>query len=72
MGCNVGGIPLKILAYAADLVLLSPSWAAMQHLLNILAVHASSLDMLCNTRKTMCMVVAPKRIPVKDDIVVEN
>jgi len=44
-----------------DLVLLSPSWVAMQHLLNILAVHASLLDMLCNTRKTMCMAVAPKR-----------
>ena len=37
---------LGILAYADDPVLLSPSWAAMQHLLNILAVHASSLDIL--------------------------
>jgi len=61
MRCNVGGIPLNI-AYAndPDPVLLLPSRAAMQHLLNILAVHVSSLGMLCrpNTRKTMCMVVA--------------
>jgi len=60
IGCNVGGLAINILAYADDLVLLSPSWFGMQQLLDILAVHSDSIDMVCNVNKTVCMVVAPK------------
>jgi Reverse transcriptase (RNA-dependent DNA polymerase) len=34
-GCNIGGVFVNILAYADDMVLLAPSWAGLQHLINI-------------------------------------
>ena len=46
----------NVLAYADDLVLLAPSWKALQFLLNILEVEAASINMTCNTSKTVCMV----------------
>ena len=48
------------MSYADDLVLLSPSWAGMQQMLNILTTHRGTTDMICNVKKTVCMVVAPK------------
>jgi len=45
IGCNVGGLAINILAYAVayadDLVLLSPTWSGMQQLLDILTVHST-------------------------------
>ena len=49
VGCNVGGMFVNILAYADDVVLLAPSWWAMQYLINLLAKCADRIDMLCNT-----------------------
>jgi len=60
VGCNVGGMFVNILAYADDVVLLAPSWWAMQYLINLLAKCADRIDMLCNTDKTVCMVFPPK------------
>ena len=51
---------INILAYADDLVLLAPSWRALQQLLDKLSVAATSIDMLCNIKKTVCMVFNPK------------
>ena len=41
IGCNIGGVFVNILAYADDIVLLAPSWRAMQDLLVILESHAT-------------------------------
>lgn len=59
-GCNIGGTYVNIFAYADDIVLLAPSWHALQLLLSVLESEAVSIDMMCNIRKTVCMVFAPK------------
>ena len=51
---------VNVLAYAGDLVLLAPSWRALQRLITLLNVHAESLDLTCNTLKTVAMVFDPK------------
>ena len=61
IGCNIGGCMVNILAYADDLVLLAPSWRALQLLLDKLHNIANHLDMICNSSKTVCMVINPKR-----------
>ena len=61
IGCNIGGVFINILAYADDIVLLAPSWRAMQDLLVILERHTVKIDMKCNENKTVCMVFQPKR-----------
>jgi len=48
---------INILAYADDLVLLAPSWRVLQQLLDKLSVAAT---MLCNSKKTVCIVFNPK------------
>ena len=55
IGCNIGGVFINILAYADDIVLLAPSWRAMQDLV-ILETHTAKIDMNCNENKTVCMV----------------
>jgi len=57
------------LAYADDIVLLAPSWKALQFLLDLLDSSAAAIDMLCNLRKTVCMVFAPKCRSIKGDLV---
>jgi len=42
-----------------SLIILAPSWAAMQQLLDIFSLHACETDMVCNVKKTVCMVSAP-------------
>jgi len=49
----------NVLAYA-DLVILAPSWTALQQLLNLFSVHIDEIDMTCNVNKTVCMVFPPK------------
>jgi len=49
-----------ILAYADDLVLLAPSWRALQQLLDKLQITAGDIDMCCNSKKTVCMIFRPK------------
>ena len=60
IGCNIGGIYYNILAYADDLVLVAPSWSALQHLINVLHREAADINMSCNVNKTVCMVFSPK------------
>jgi len=48
IGCKLGNQLLNILAYADDLVLLAPSWNALQNLLELLHVHAGLIDMIVN------------------------
>ena len=61
VGCNIGGVVINVLAYADDIVLITPSWRGMQYLLNIIDEQSSIIDMEINTKKTVCMVFAPKR-----------
>jgi len=44
-----------MLAYADDIVLLSPSWRDLQKLLNIIEKTAAALEMSFNTNKTVCI-----------------
>jgi hypothetical protein len=60
IGCNIGGVMVNILAYADDLVLLAPSWDALQELIIILELNMNDIDVQCNTDKTVCMVFNPK------------
>ena len=60
VGCNIGGFFTNILAYADDMVLLAPSWRALQHLLLILEVCTYDIDLECNVNKTVCMIFPPK------------
>jgi len=57
VGCNVAGLLLNIVAYADDMVLLAPSWRAMQELLYIVDSHCHDLDIAYNTNKTVRMVL---------------
>jgi hypothetical protein len=59
VGCNVGGVMLNVLAYADDIVLLAPSWRGLQCLLDLLTNHASKINMVINTSKSVCMVFFP-------------
>lgn len=69
VGCNIGGKYYNILAYADDIVLLAPSWDALQCLIRCLNVAAGEINMTCNVKKTVCMVFKPV---VKKFIVAEE
>ena len=59
IGCNIGGIFLNLFAYADDMVLIAPSWFALQKLLVAIQDEASSINMSFSTKKTVCMVFNP-------------
>ena len=59
VGCHIGGIAVNNFAYADDIVLLAPSWHALQHLLLLLDKCCKELGMLCNTYKTKCLIFNP-------------
>ena len=59
LGCHIAGLPVNILLYADDLVLLAPSWQAQQTLLNICANAVADLDMKFNTSKSYTMIFEP-------------
>jgi len=59
IGCNVDGKMINVLVYADDLVLLAPSWAALQYLLHIFDSYFVCLDMSININKTVSMIHKP-------------
>ena len=59
VGCNIGGMMLNLLCYADDIVLLAPSWSALQRLINQLNNEAVKINMSFNIKKTVCMIVKP-------------
>jgi hypothetical protein len=61
IGCYVNGMRTNILAYADDIVLIAPSWRAMQELLNLFDLCSCDIHMSVNTMKTVCMVLNPFR-----------
>jgi len=60
IGCNIGGLVINILAYADDIVLMAPSWCALQERLFILENCCSVLDVSFNAKKTVCMNLCPR------------
>jgi Reverse transcriptase (RNA-dependent DNA polymerase) len=60
IGCSIGGLAVNILAYADDIVLLAPSWCALQEMLVILEQYCMLLDLTPNAKKTVCMKFDPK------------
>ena len=60
VGCNIGGLFINVLAYADDIVVLAPSWSALQKLLSALEQHITSIDMVCNSNKSVCMIFEPR------------
>ena len=59
VGCLFAGRSINLLAYADDMVLLAPSWRALQSLLVTIESAAGAIDMSFNTKKTVCMVFNP-------------
>lgn len=59
IGCIYKGIAINLLAYADDMVLLAPSWRALQSLLHIVQDAAVAIKMSFNTKKTVCMIFNP-------------
>ena len=59
IGCNFGGVMMNLLAYADDMVLIAPSWHALQNLIQVAADAAGKISMSFNTKKTVCMVFNP-------------
>ena len=51
VGCKVANHVVNIIAYADDLVLIAPSWRALQTLISVLYVHALEIIMTLNTQK---------------------
>ena len=54
VGCMVCGMSINILADADDIVLLAPSWRALQIVLDLLCKCCKLLDITCNPAKN-CM-----------------
>jgi exonuclease III len=59
VGCFLRGICCNILAYADDLVLLAPSWRAMQSLIDMCVALIANLDLVFNNKKTVCLMFKP-------------
>ena len=60
-GCKFKGVWIDILAYADDMVLLTPSWSAMQDLLCQIKSLATDIDMVFNVGKTKRMIAEAKK-----------
>jgi len=58
--CFIGDACMNILAHADDIVVLAPSWHALQSLLNVLHSQSILIDMRCNVNKTVCIMFKPK------------
>ena len=48
------------------MVLLAPSWHALQQLIRILEYCRTDLDISCNTKMTVCMVLKPRDRMITD------
>ena len=46
LGCNIGGLFVNVLVYADDMMLLAPSWHALQELIKILEYCCIKLDIV--------------------------
>ena len=56
IGCKLGLLMSNIIAYADDLVLLSPSPESLQKLIDLLQNETNKIDLKINLKKTKCMI----------------
>ena len=61
IGCHVGNCAVNVLAYADDIVLLSPTRRGLQDLVNRCESFAISRDIRFNVQKTVCMLFNPRK-----------
>ena len=62
IGCCINDTSINHIMYADDAVLLAPSPAGLQKLLNICAKYSVHNDIIYNVRKTVCMCIMPKSV----------
>lgn len=60
IGCAISNKFINILAYADDIVLIAPSWRALQKLITVLQSNAKDINMSFNIDKTVAMIFSPK------------
>ena len=60
VGCKLFSVWANVLGFVDDIVLLAPSWAALQKLIDLALEEAIKIDMVLNSKKTKCMVIKPK------------
>ena len=53
VGCNIRGTVINLLCVADDMVLLAPSWSALQSLIDIQFILADRINMKFNALKTV-------------------
>ena len=61
LGCHVGSCAVNVLAYADDIVVLSPTRAGLEKLVGKCEMFAVSRDIKFNTKKSVCMLFTPQR-----------
>ena len=61
VGCHVRNSPVNVIAYADDIVLLSPSRAGLEKLVQKCESFALTRDIAFNVKKTVCMIFNPQR-----------
>ena len=59
IGCHIGGGAVNISAYANDIVLLAPAWAALQDLILLVSRCCQDLGLTFNVKKSKCMIINP-------------
>ena len=59
--CDVGGDLVNWRSYADEMVLLAPKVTALQTLFYVCRAYAGPHDIVCNTTKTVCMLVRAKQ-----------
>jgi len=57
IGCNIAGVMVNVLVYADDIVLLAPSWVALQFLIDILDYNIEHIGIVCNISKTVLVLL---------------
>ena len=60
-GCHIGQTAVNIIAYADDLVILSPTRTGLQRLVHMCESFALKQDIVFNVKKTVCMCFHPQR-----------
>ena len=55
IGCRLGIKSCNIIAYADDIVLLTPSLIALQHIIDIFYMHITELNLKINVNKSFCI-----------------
>lgn len=66
VGCYISCVFIGCIMYADDLILLSPSVAGMQHMLDVCTAYGHSHDIKFYAKKCMYMFVGNRCLPAKD------